>query len=187
MKRKFALVLVALLAGVLVLRGTAEDSWNCIDGQWVRHGNPSAPKPTSGCGPAAPLADGVHLGFIRSVNMADGFEIAFDDARRLSGKEGEDAALAAGHCTEETRSDCLPNDYFILNTSSATMKLVGGTGLRIFMQTWEAGEQGVMINEADASEFAELVNDSAQHWSKLPYNVTLRNDRVTQIEEIYIP
>lgn len=32
-----------------MLRG-AEDNWLCQNGQWVKHGNPSAPAPTTGCG-----------------------------------------------------------------------------------------------------------------------------------------
>jgi cell wall-associated NlpC family hydrolase len=37
-----------VMAGVLVLRGD-EDTWLCQNGTWVKHGNPSAAMPTSGC------------------------------------------------------------------------------------------------------------------------------------------
>jgi len=30
--------------------GGPEDTWICEDGQWIRHGQPSSPPPTSGCG-----------------------------------------------------------------------------------------------------------------------------------------
>jgi len=30
--------------------GGAEDNWTCVNNQWVKHGNPSNPKPQSGCG-----------------------------------------------------------------------------------------------------------------------------------------
>lgn len=48
--------LVLALAGgftVLALRftlGGSEDTWLCQDGQWVKHGNPSAAMPVEGCG-----------------------------------------------------------------------------------------------------------------------------------------
>lgn len=51
-----AIVLIILggaaLAGMKFFSG--EDSWVCSNGQWVKHGNPSAPMPASGCGTAAP-------------------------------------------------------------------------------------------------------------------------------------
>jgi len=40
-------VLIALL-GVRFLSG--EDNWICKNGEWIKHGNPSAPKPTKPCG-----------------------------------------------------------------------------------------------------------------------------------------
>ena len=53
MKKLFILILF-LMAAVVVVRfvlGGAEDDWICQYGQWVKHGNPSAPKPDGGCGP----------------------------------------------------------------------------------------------------------------------------------------
>ena len=52
--RMLIIIAIAVLAiGVLLvlLRGS-EDLWLCQNGQWVKHGNPSAQKPTSGCGQA---------------------------------------------------------------------------------------------------------------------------------------
>lgn len=40
---------VALIAGLRLFSGP-EDTWICSNGQWVKHGNPSAAMPTSGCG-----------------------------------------------------------------------------------------------------------------------------------------
>jgi len=45
--------LFLLLAGFGVLASrflSPEDSWICENGQWAKHGNPSAPQPTLGCG-----------------------------------------------------------------------------------------------------------------------------------------
>ena len=44
-------VLGLLAAGLVLLRGN-EDTWLCSNGQWVKHGNPSAPQPTTPCGGA---------------------------------------------------------------------------------------------------------------------------------------
>jgi hypothetical protein len=43
----FAVILMAVF-GLRFLSG--EDNWICRNGEWVKHGNPSAPKPTESCG-----------------------------------------------------------------------------------------------------------------------------------------
>ena len=42
------LVAMAIVVGVRFLGGD-EDTWICSNGQWVKHGNPSSPKPTAPC------------------------------------------------------------------------------------------------------------------------------------------
>lgn len=50
----FALGIIAILAliilGLRFILGGDEDTWLCQNGQWVKHGNPSAPKPNESCG-----------------------------------------------------------------------------------------------------------------------------------------
>jgi len=46
-----ALVVVVLIIGALRFL-TPEDTWLCQNGQWVKHGNPFAAAPTTGCGEA---------------------------------------------------------------------------------------------------------------------------------------
>jgi len=41
--------ITAAWAFVRFVIGGDEDTWICQNGQWVKHGNPSAPKPTNGC------------------------------------------------------------------------------------------------------------------------------------------
>ncbi len=43
------IVIIILLALGLKFLST-EDDWICSGGQWVKHGSPSSPMPTSGCG-----------------------------------------------------------------------------------------------------------------------------------------
>ncbi len=47
-------ILIAVAVAVLLLLRGDEDTWLCVSGQWVKHGNPSAPMPTTGCGAPAP-------------------------------------------------------------------------------------------------------------------------------------
>lgn len=43
-------ILIAVILFIIGARfGSGEDSWMCSDGQWVKHGNPSLPMPTSEC------------------------------------------------------------------------------------------------------------------------------------------
>jgi hypothetical protein len=47
-------ILIGLAFIILILAAariiSPEDTWLCQNGQWVKHGNPSAPSPVSGCG-----------------------------------------------------------------------------------------------------------------------------------------
>ncbi len=43
------IIAIAILFVLLLIRGS-EDTWICVDGEWVKHGVPSAPKPTEPCG-----------------------------------------------------------------------------------------------------------------------------------------
>lgn len=51
-KKYYLLFLALLLVGLIIaIRfSTKEDTWICDQGNWVKHGNPSSEKPTSGCG-----------------------------------------------------------------------------------------------------------------------------------------
>jgi hypothetical protein len=47
------IAVVIVFAGLLSARlflGGDEDTWICTEGQWIKHGNPSAPQPATGCG-----------------------------------------------------------------------------------------------------------------------------------------
>lgn len=48
-----AIIIIILVTGLglaFVRITSPEDSWLCQDGQWIKHGNPSVPMPSSGCG-----------------------------------------------------------------------------------------------------------------------------------------
>jgi hypothetical protein len=46
------LLIVVLIFIVRFAGGWAEDGWICVNGEWVKHGNPASPMPESGCGNA---------------------------------------------------------------------------------------------------------------------------------------
>jgi hypothetical protein len=41
------LVLLGIIIGARVISG--EDDWICQNGEWIKHGNPDAPKPQISC------------------------------------------------------------------------------------------------------------------------------------------
>jgi hypothetical protein len=56
--RKIALKILAvifiaiiILFGIRFIFGGPEDDWICVNGEWVKHGMPSAPMPTEICEP----------------------------------------------------------------------------------------------------------------------------------------
>lgn len=130
--------------------------------------------------------DGTHFGFIHGVDVEKG-EIQFDNAVWLSGVEGEEAAIKAGHCTKETRFDCLPNDYFISNSLERDEVLSVDPSVVLFMKTWEVGNLGILDREIGFSDFAKLISDKSAQWDMVPYNVTIENGKVIHIEEVYVP
>lgn len=125
------------------------------------------------------------MGFVRSVGD---HSLTFDDATWLTGTAGEDAAIRAGICTDATRAECLPNDFFIENTDTSTVSLPVSSTVKVVMQTWQMEEMGQVAPHAiPYSEFKTLVNSNQKHWSALPYTITLINHKIVRIEEIYVP
>jgi len=54
------LLAVIIVAGLVLLRGD-EDTWLCSNGQWVKHGQPSAPMPTKPCAGATACTEEAKL------------------------------------------------------------------------------------------------------------------------------
>jgi len=50
--------LIAIAVIIFILRLlSGEDNWICQNGEWVKHGNPSAQKPTTPCGSSKTESD----------------------------------------------------------------------------------------------------------------------------------
>lgn len=124
------------------------------------------------------------FGFITNV---EGNTITFDEARWLTGKEGEDAAIAAGLCTEATRAECLPNDFYILNDTTTTQPLTLADDVVIAMATLNMETDGVKETQISPDDFSQLINNPTQHWSKLPYQMIVEDGKITILEEVYVP
>jgi len=61
MKNKIIIVLIITVVTLAVIFGLrlfiGEDTWLCQNGQWIKHGNPSMPMPTTGCGSISELPE----------------------------------------------------------------------------------------------------------------------------------
>ncbi|MDR3643095.1 MAG: hypothetical protein P4L74_05740 [Candidatus Doudnabacteria bacterium] len=78
MNKKYLLILVLIIVviGTLFIAKiiSPEDTWLCQNGQWIKHGNPSAPMPETGCGGAQSkpvaeqMADMLNQKFNRPAN-----------------------------------------------------------------------------------------------------------------------
>lgn len=163
---------LAVIAVLFVLLGVAM--------LWVRE-EPAAPTPQ-------PLpGDGIQFGFVRGIQTENGYVIVFDAAQWLTGTEGENAAIAAGQCTEATRGECLPSGFYIENTSTSTIPLQLASEPIIAMYTLNMEEVGVTETQISKEEYAALVQDTSAHWSSLPYQMLIEQGEVTIIEEVYVP
>jgi len=49
MKRIIAIIVIIVLVFFAIRFLSPEDTWLCQNGQWIQHGNPSLPQPTTGC------------------------------------------------------------------------------------------------------------------------------------------
>jgi len=71
--KKALLIILIIIVGWFALRfiiGGSEDTWNCVDGEWVKHGNPSSSEPTEICGQ-------------QSKTYSDNEEISWEEAKSL--------------------------------------------------------------------------------------------------------
>ena len=131
--------------------------------------------------------DGVHFGFIRAMTD-NGTAIDFDDAVWLTGAEGEAAAMRAQRCTPDTKDDCLPNGYFIENISRDTKRVPVGDNATVILVTWRMDETGeVRESTSTLPVFEALINNPEMHWNKLPYVITVEQNKIVRIHERYIP
>lgn len=90
------IVLFVAVVGIAAIRfglGGSEDNWVCTNGQWVKHGQPKSPMPSSGCG--SPLV---------SVSPA----VATTTPQLIGGQRDEHGCLvAAGYSWCDVLQKCI--------------------------------------------------------------------------------
>ncbi|MDP1629019.1 MAG: GerMN domain-containing protein [bacterium] len=78
-RNKKIFIIIFAVAAILALWffirfvvGGPEDDWICVDGQWVKHGNPSAPMPLESCGEKSQAERSVKLYYYNPESDRDG-------------------------------------------------------------------------------------------------------------------
>ena len=145
-------------------------------------------RPTDSCnpppvtGPDSPLSDGRHFVYIMGVNLVgQGIGIQFDRAEFLSGKEANEAAVAAGAIEE---GEAVPNDYFIVNQSDRTEALGFADDVEVYIETLQDGMPGLAPADTLWLACAFAGDESHRH---SPYWMTVKDQEVVKLEEVYLP
>lgn len=84
--KKFLIILILLITAAFVIRfvvGGDEDAWICSNGEWVKHGNPRAQKPTSGCGETKITVTKTE----EICKSANGKEMTLSDAKEVANRK----------------------------------------------------------------------------------------------------
>lgn len=107
-----AIGIFAIIAAWVVLARvlTPEDSWVCDNGKWVKHGNPSAEKPTSGCGDDVSITN-----FDECV--AAGNPVMESYPRQCSTEDGESFV-------EDIGNELVMTDYITVDNPRPNTKIV---------------------------------------------------------------
>lgn len=135
--------------------------------------------------PEAPLEEGRHFGYVRSVDR-DAGTIEFDLASFLSGKEANDAYHAAGG------TGPVPNDHFVVNDNPMLRTLTLAPDVRLRLLDWNHCCDRFF--DGDLSLFAQAIAEQSDvtdgdliYRGQSSWWVTVRDGVVTQIEEQYSP
>ena len=133
----------------------------------------------------APLEDGRHFGYVRSVDPNTG-TIEFDLAYFLSGKDANDAYQAAGG------TGPVPNDHFVVNDNPKLRTLTLSPDLQLRLLDWNHCCETFF--DGDLSLFAQAIEQQADvtdgdliYRGQSQWWVTVRDGVVTAIEEQYSP
>lgn len=113
------LLVVVIIGGFFALRflfGGDEDTWICENGVWIKHGNPSAPKPVDGCGVKVPLVEDTKdkLYDMSICVSQNGNQMDYEEARKIAEEGCKEGSLKEEHsCNDYTGTwwiDFTPNE-----------------------------------------------------------------------------
>lgn len=158
------LIAVAVFGVAAILKFGSEDDWICVDGQWIKHGHPSAAMPTSGCGAPVDNQSGDQTakpsGDIVIESPQDGgnvssplnvwgkargswyFEASFPI--KLVDEDGSVIAAVAA----EAQSDWMTNDFVPFK---ATLRFVPPASGKMFLVLEKDNPSGLPENAASTS------------------------------------
>ncbi|OGM10846.1 hypothetical protein A2Z22_03105 [Candidatus Woesebacteria bacterium RBG_16_34_12] len=96
-----AVLLVVFLIGVVfflrLVIGGPEDTWICVNGEWVKHGNPSSPKPDMGCGSKIVEQTKQELEDISRCLSASGSMMDYQEAKGIASEVCSEGKLKEEH------------------------------------------------------------------------------------------
>jgi hypothetical protein len=112
-----SLIVTAILAvsvlSIRIIFGGNEDTWICQSGAWVKHGNPSSPKPEGGCGPVIVEKAREQLEDSSLCYSPNGSSMTYAQAKEKAGLGCGDGNLEEYHfCNDTTGTwwiDFVPN------------------------------------------------------------------------------
>jgi hypothetical protein len=135
--------------------------------------------------PSEPIKTSERVGYILAIESQDkNYSIQFDEVVLLTGEQAITTALRTGACTEATRNDCAPNDYFIDNKAALTTSLK--LDRRPLVMRIEEGTSTLI--ESSLTDLLEDIEHGSYDLSEHLFNITLDEDMtVMNIEEIYLP
>ena len=104
--KKILLISLFLISAIFLARflvGGNEDNWICQNGEWVKHGNPSSPKPEGGCGESLTIKEPSLTPFQLKLDIPAGWKTFVN----------EDFKFALGYPDKlrQTDSNCLKNPW----------------------------------------------------------------------------
>jgi hypothetical protein len=116
--RKALPILIFVLIGLFATRFLfgGGDTWICEKGEWIKHGNPSAPKPEERCGVKVKIVEDSKekLEDISKCVSSGGFEMNYSDARKIAKENCVQGSLKDEHfCNDSTGTwwiDFAPNE-----------------------------------------------------------------------------
>jgi hypothetical protein len=134
---------------------------------------------------SAPQLNGVKTVFIKNLIFEnDNVFIAADSIQFYTGEDAEKAYK------EDTGTEIEESTFYMRNKTVDDLKYKLADNVKILVKTFDYFSQDSKLEgkQAELKMFSNLFeNDTEKYYSRLPFKITLKNNEVQKIEEIYIP
>lgn len=133
------------------------------------------------------------FGWLRSFEGTAGtVTVGVDEAEMLTGDEALAAAREDGAIGEDEE---LPNDFYIRNPDESTIDLTVSPDVVVTLQACYEGGECVTTEQVDLDTWSVLLggeDDPGLEWDwygsgTLPYEFTVQNGVIVEVEEQYLP